>query len=238
VSLLVASGRSSRDLARRRASELQALLEQDIDQGRLRPGEKIATERELASRFGASRSVVRNALSQLHKAGKIDRKVGHGTIVLAQPGQPPTPQPLSLPDASPRELMEFRVAFEPSLAEAIVLNATEREIHAILECVDKGNQVDGWEQWEQCDRAFHLSLALATHNRLTLAVYQAVNGIRQQLPWLRIKKGHTDLRRWRAYQDQHLLIAKRLAERDAAGAAEAIRDHLNRARVQMLGTDA
>ena len=131
--------------------------------------------------------------------------------------------------------MEFRLAFEPSFAEAIVLNATEREIHAILDCVDKGNLVDGWEQ---CDRAFHLSLATATHNRLTVAVYQAVNSIRHQLPWLRIKRGHTDLTRWRAYQDQHLLIAKRLAERDASGAAEAIRDHLNKARVRMLGTDA
>ena len=134
--------------------------------------------------------------------------------------------------------MEFRLAFEPSLAEAIVLNATERQIQAILNCVEKGNQADEWEQWEQCDRAFHLSLAMAAHNRLTLAVYQAINGIRHQLPWLQVKKGHTNLRRWQSYQDQHLLIAKRLAQRDGPGAAEAIRDHLTNARIQMLGIDA
>lgn len=235
---LATSGRSLRDLARRQTADLLALLEQDIEQGRLRPGEKIATERELASRFGASRAVVRNALLQLHQAGKITRKVGLGTIVLAQPGQPPAPPPLPLLDASPRELMEFRLALEPSLAEAIVLNATEREIRAILDCVEKGNWADGWEQWEQCDRAFHLSLVTATHNRLTLAVYQIVNSIRHEIPWLQIKKGHTNLKRWQAYQEQHLLIAQKLVERDVLGATEAIRDHLNKARIQMLGANA
>ena len=123
----VAPRRSARNRARRQAAELLATLEHHIDEGRLRPGEKIATERELASQFGASRTVVRNALAQLHRAGKIARKVGHGTIVLA-PGSDPA---LPLLDTSPTELLEFRLALEPSLAEAVVLNASARDIQKI-----------------------------------------------------------------------------------------------------------
>jgi DNA-binding FadR family transcriptional regulator len=231
----VVPNRSSRERARQQAADLHATLERHIDQGRLKPGEKIATERELAIQFGASRTVVRNALEQLHKAGKITRKVGHGTIVLAQPGHQPMLSPGPLLDTSPAELMEFRLALEPSLAEAIVLNASERDISAIRDCVDGGDAADGWEEWERWDRSFHLSLVAATHNRLAIGVYEAIISIRHERPWLHIKQGHTDARRWQIYQEQHRWIVDRLAERDAKGAAEAIRDHLLRVRAKMLG---
>ncbi|MBV9136656.1 MAG: winged helix-turn-helix transcriptional regulator [Hyphomicrobiales bacterium] len=73
--------RSQRARARRQIDQLHAVLERQIDQGRIRPGERLATERELALQFGASRSVVRAALAELHRVGKIVRKVGHGTVV-------------------------------------------------------------------------------------------------------------------------------------------------------------
>jgi DNA-binding FadR family transcriptional regulator len=232
----VVPNRSSREKARQQAADLHAMIERHIDQGRLNPGEKIATERELATQFGASRTVVRNALSRLHKAGKIARKVGHGTIVLAQPDHQPMLSAVPLLDTSPAELMEFRLALESSLAEAIVLNASERDIRAIRDCVDGGDAADGWEEWERWDRSFHLSLVAATHNRLAIGVYEAIISIRHERPWLHIKQGHTDARRWQIYQQQHRRIVDRLAERDAKGATEAIRDHLLRVRVKMLGS--
>jgi DNA-binding FadR family transcriptional regulator len=181
---------------------------------------------------------VRNALAQLHTAGKIARKVGHGTVVTAGPDHPSTPWTAPLEDTSPAELLEFRLALEPGLAEAIVLNAAERDIQAILDCVAAGDQADGWEEWERWDRSFHLNLVLATHNRLAIAVYQAVIGIRHERPWLRVKQSHTNAARWQSYQEEHRLIARRLAERDAEWAAEAIRAHLMRVRAKMLGSES
>lgn len=230
----VAPRRSARNRARRQAAELLATLEHHIDEGRLRPGEKIATERELASQFGASRTVVRNALAQLHRAGKIARKVGHGTIVLAPPDSDPA---LPLLDTSPTELLEFRLALEPSLAEAVVLNASARDIQKIWDCVNAGDAADTWPKWEQWDRAFHLSVVAATHNRLAIGIYQAIVAIRHEQPWLRLKQGHTDASRWQSYLQQHRRVAERIAARDAKGTADALRDHLMKVRVKMLGTD-
>jgi DNA-binding FadR family transcriptional regulator len=226
--------RNARARAREQIAQVQSIIERSIDQGRIKPGERIAAERELAEQFGASRSVVRAALAELHHAGKIVRRVGHGTIVQAAPAAPRS-QAFALKDASPAELLEFRLALEPGLAEAIVLNASENDLKLIKETVESGDCASGWEQWEHWDRAFHRNLVAATHNRLTIGVYDAIIGIRHERPWLKIKQGHTTAAFWKGYQDEHRKIAAALAVRDALAAAEAIRDHLTKVRIKMLG---
>src|SRR5579885_1363662 len=212
---------SSRRLrARRMADQLLALLERQIDEGRIKPGERLAPERELAAQFGASRNVVRAALAELHKAGKITRRVG---------------APLQLLDASPVELLEFRLAMEPGLAEAIILNARESDLQAIKACVEAGDAASQWEEWEHWDRAFHKQITAATHNRLAIGVYDAVIAVRHERPWLKLKQGHTDPVRWRQYQEDHRRIAEAVLARDAAATSEAIRAHLLAVRAKMLG---
>jgi DNA-binding FadR family transcriptional regulator len=220
----------SRVRARQQSAELQALIQRQILEGQLKPGDKIATERDLARQFDASRSVVRNALAQLEAAGLIARKVGSGTVVQERGDAPPLP----LLDTSPAELMEFRLALEPGLANAIVLNASAREIAEIMECAQAGREADDLDTWEKCDRAFHISLVRATHNRLAITVYEAVVGIRHERPWLRAKEGHTDAASWSNYQQQHLDIAGALQRRDAQAAASAMRRHLEAVRANML----
>jgi len=116
---------SRRVKTRRLVEQLHTLLERQIDEGRIKPGERLATERELAAQFSTSRNVVRAALEMLDKAGKITRRVGHGTVVTAPgviaPGliAPATARPsggaLPFLDASPVELMEFRLAWSLAL---------------------------------------------------------------------------------------------------------------------------
>jgi DNA-binding FadR family transcriptional regulator len=220
--------------AREQIAQVQSTIERSIDQGRIKPGERIAAERELAEQFGASRSVVRAALAELRNAGKIVRRVGHGTIVQAAPAAQAA-EAFALKDTSPAELLEFRIALEPGLAEAIVLNASENDLKLIMETVESGDRASGWEQWEHWDRAFHRNLVAATHNRLTIGVYDAVISVRHERPWLKIKQGHTNATFWNGYQDEHRKIASALIARDALAAAEAIRDHLTKVRIKMLG---
>src|SRR5262245_26940224 len=47
----------------------------------LRPGDALPRERELATRFGASRMTVRRALETLIEEGRIYASRGHGTFV-------------------------------------------------------------------------------------------------------------------------------------------------------------
>lgn len=76
----------SAPLARVRAPQarylqLAAGLRADIRDGRLKPGDPVPTEHELAERHGVSRFTVREALRKLTDDGLIRRRRGSGTVV-------------------------------------------------------------------------------------------------------------------------------------------------------------
>lgn len=60
-------------------------LEADIAAGRLGPGDKLATEAQLAERFGVNRHTVRRALAVLASRGLVRATQGRGTFVEARP---------------------------------------------------------------------------------------------------------------------------------------------------------
>src|SRR4051812_8320823 len=61
--------------------QLLQLLERAIASGALAPGEKIPTEAVLCTRYDVSRTVVRQALSDLDRTGLVIRHKGKGTFV-------------------------------------------------------------------------------------------------------------------------------------------------------------
>src|SRR5882724_11947393 len=61
--------------------QLLQLLERGIASGALAPGEKIPTEAVLCARYEVSRTVVRQALSDLDRTGLVTRHKGKGTFV-------------------------------------------------------------------------------------------------------------------------------------------------------------
>jgi GntR family transcriptional regulator len=63
--------------------QLLQLLERAIASGALAPGEKIPTEAALCARYDVSRTVVRQALSDLDRTGLVSRHKGKGTFVAA-----------------------------------------------------------------------------------------------------------------------------------------------------------
>ena len=56
-------------------------LQQQITGGRMRAGDRLASEADLVRRFGASRITVGRALRDLQVAGLIERRAGSGTFV-------------------------------------------------------------------------------------------------------------------------------------------------------------
>ncbi len=61
--------------------QLARLFERQIFEGKLKPGEALPPENELASSYGISRMTVRRAISELVQAGLVHTQKGVGTFV-------------------------------------------------------------------------------------------------------------------------------------------------------------
>src|SRR5262245_49603260 len=81
LSLRTISGAPSRTEA------LVRMLTEDIQSGRLKPGQRIPTEQELVVLAGVSRTVVREAVAALKADGLLVTRQGIGAFVATTPGQ-------------------------------------------------------------------------------------------------------------------------------------------------------
>jgi GntR family transcriptional regulator len=60
-------------------------LRQEIEDGKLRPGQQLPTEAELRERYGTSRNTIRDAMKWLTNRGLVDSRPGQGTFVVERP---------------------------------------------------------------------------------------------------------------------------------------------------------
>src|SRR5689334_24400918 len=56
-------------------------IEETILKGDLKPGDQLPAERDLAQRFGVSRTAVREAVKALREKGLVEAYTGRGTFV-------------------------------------------------------------------------------------------------------------------------------------------------------------
>ena len=61
--------------------QLETLLREDIETGKLPAGSKLPTENELVAMYSVSRVTVRKALDELSQQGYLERRSGKGTYV-------------------------------------------------------------------------------------------------------------------------------------------------------------
>ena len=77
----------SRELKTSLYRQIMTQIIEQIDQGILLPGEKLMSERKLASQLKINRSTVVRAYDELHSEGFVERKANSGTYVLSDDKQ-------------------------------------------------------------------------------------------------------------------------------------------------------
>ena len=80
------SATSHLDRAPSLADVLAQRLEQDIAQGHYAPGEKLPSEQQLATTYGVSRPIVREAIGRLKHDGLVTSRQGSGAFVAESGG--------------------------------------------------------------------------------------------------------------------------------------------------------
>lgn len=212
----------------------------NIDKGLWKPGHKLPTERELSQRFGLARNTLRSGLAALAKEGRIMRHVGRGTFVASSVNG--NSEPLIKTDlaarivrASPAEVMDLRLMIEPQAIERATARATTDDLDAMQECLKRGKAARSVEDFEHWDAALHKRIVAAARNSLLATLYDAINLVRRQGEWGRLKERTLIPSRRKLYESQHDRIVEALRDRDNAAAVGALRDHLLTVRRNLVG---
>lgn len=191
------------------------------------PGGRIPSEAALAQTFDVSRSTVREAVKSLQAAGLLRSRAGSGTFV--SEGAPLVIQTRELarimadPSAL-RELVQARYVLEPQLAALAAEHASEAEIDGLFATLARMRSKKSRFELMSIGHQFHLELAHAAHNRVLEGFYRSAAG---QMRSMRVLESLT----LEVYLDgvgDHCAIAEAIRMRDAALAAERMREHLKK----------
>jgi GntR family transcriptional repressor for pyruvate dehydrogenase complex len=152
-------------------------IEQLILEGTLRPGERLASERELSERLEVSRPSLREALDKL-EARKLLRTTRGGTYV-AQFMAPLTEPLAALMQSNDQvvvDYFEYRQLMEGAAARLAAERATEldrQEIAACLARMREAHQFDDPSREAEVDADLHMLVYEASHNLVVLHVMRA-----------------------------------------------------------------
>ncbi len=208
-----------------------------IAEGRLKSGDQLPPERDLAEKFVVSRTSVREALRALESLGLVEIRAGEGTFVRGVSVEALI-EPLALVLTTQREaigeLFEARRLIEPAIAALAAGRATPDEIQEmerILE--DQAREVTAGRTGVAQDARFHAAIAAAAHNQ---AISRIVNAIMDLLTQSREESLSTPGRPERSHQN-HRRILDAIARHDAAAAERAMRDHIGAVEALVLGRE-
>lgn len=207
-------------------TEVAAQIQRLIADGRLKPGDRLPPERELAEVFGVSRTSVRDAIRVLETQGLVEPRHGEGTVVREIPIDAivkPLADALAATKDLTADLFDMRKMLEPPLARAAALRATAEDVRALEEIVERqARRVAGGEIAIEEDNAFHYRIATAAKNRVVL---RTIDVLMDLLRESRVRSLHGPGRSEKSLAG-HRRILDAIRRRDADGAAEAMRAHI------------
>jgi GntR family transcriptional repressor for pyruvate dehydrogenase complex len=145
---------------------------------KLKPGDKLPSERELAEMLQVSRSSIRDAIRGLELMGLVEPRQGAGTIVRELSAESllnPFASALKHRHELVSELLDFRKMLEPPLAARAATHATADEISEMEEILQRQQKklADGEAAIAE-DAEFHYSVALASGNSVVLKLLDMV----------------------------------------------------------------
>jgi DNA-binding FadR family transcriptional regulator len=203
----------------------------DIRAGRLAPGDRLPSERDLARRLEVGRASVREAIAALQVAGMIETRPGSGSFVAAHAAE----RTREAHDSSPSDLLEARALLEPAVARlAAQRRRPDGEAEALLTEMERAAVEQDLAGWNDCDRRFHRRIAALTGNPVLLELADHVATVMDQPLWQRLRDDSIAVPgRTTIHLAEHRMIYEAIAEGDADAAALYATQHIRRVRRYM-----
>lgn len=214
--------RKEKSLSESVADDILAMI--NIDK-KFAVGDKLPNENEFSEQLKVSRTTLREAIRILVAHNIVEIRRGKGTFVVNNQG---FNESLGLEEFSTtklnlKDLYEIRLIFEPKIAYYAAKRASDKELERILYYGQLTEEkILNNEDRTEADRAFHKSIAKATHNdymnRLMPILHKAIyKGV--------MLSDENNIVVQDTLRD-HGMIMDFLAKRDAEGAKTAMKLHI------------
>ena len=214
-------------------------IEESVLKGVLKAGDQLPAERDLAQRFGVSRTAVREAVKALREKGLVEAYSGRGTFITDGTSQA-IRQSLGLmvkigqPSGS-IHLAEVRAILEPEIAALAATRIQEQHLTLMREAVALMDRAqEDPEAYIEADLDFHLALAEAADNPLILSLLDSIVALlrEQRIRIFQVEGGPS------RGQYHHKRILHAVEQRNPEKAREAMRAHLLQVREDSKASEA
>lgn len=168
----------SRSSASRDATRV---IKELIISGRLKPGDRLPSERELSEMLGISRPTVRESIHALVAMNILQTRHGYGTYVasldtgeLLQPLQ----FVLSMANGALQELFEARLVLEPAIAAFAAERASREQISEMRRCVMESREPTRTEdEIVERDLVLHRLIADSSGNQFLVSQLSSLHAL-------------------------------------------------------------
>ena len=232
-----AFGSNGTSPSRSLTQQLVAHLSNLIGTGVLAPGEKLAPESEIVRQQGVSRTVVREAISQLQAAGLVTTRHGIGTFVLDNV----TRHNFGISAGSVTTLrdvlamLELRISIETEAAALAAIRRTDEQLAEIRKALDSFRErLSNGGETITSDFQFHLGIAKATGNHYFSDILNHLGP--SAIPRSRFpasQRQPEELKYLIRISNEHEDAYNAIVRRDSEAARAALRNHLGNSRERM-----
>lgn len=187
-------------------------------------GERLPSERDLASKLSVSRASLREAVLALELGGVVEVRGGSGVYLCEKEVEKELPEV----GPGPFEVLSARRLIEAEVAAIAARVATDASIDAILNAVvAMEKHHENYASNENADRDFHLAIARATGNSALVGTMEYLWNQRGRL-WHRLKEHFQTEELRQLTLTDHRNILEAIVAHDPAAARKAMRAHLER----------
>ena len=168
--------------------EIAAQIRTLVAQGKLKPGDRLPPERDLASRFAVSRNTLREALRALELAGMIELRKGATGGAFVLPGSSGVivnglRDLYHLGTITPQHLTEARIWLSEVVVRVACERATEADLLALeanVAAAARAHNAGNFAERAALHREFHTILATITRNPIVQITMEGVSEVMAQ----------------------------------------------------------
>ena len=221
------------------ADVLVEAISKELSDGKLKAGDKLPTEAELCQRFGASRTLVREALHKLKAIGVIETTRGSGSYITegsldAMKSSLEFYSVMSGDPSSWLELLDLRVLIEADCARGLASDKfAEPTLKRIKKQLDAMKAASDAKAIALADIAFHEIIIEAAGNKLFVAVLDSLKSLQLRFS-TETYSDDPDGNLLEKIYSEHRAIYEAIENRDGEAAEQAMKEHLAATRQNLL----